>query len=514
VENQAGQSPPQLKSFTVSKSMLIIKSNAGAIKDVELFLKNRDWFITSTDRLKDAIAFLIQNKPSFVLISVDHPNKKVRMLPKILSQSFPCCVIVFGEKLSATTFKKIIDSQCEYKVNPPPTGPAVERAVNKFIRDRELQSKATNAGNASSSTTSLAGNQKGKSDFEFQIEIKSQKPTGSGILNFQKDVTSIEGQANQDSHRSGDPERPNPESYDQEALKSPDSHDEEDESTNRPQKQSAKLNKQNAGSTTEKKGTPSTSARTPIQKKNQDTFVVGKSTPQAEQDYVFIKGVNQALDESVVKVDGTISEELEDSSHLACIIVESNRFSGYLVAALGKDKKMDGDFVDLIRSRLSQFLKANGEPLDDENSLQLKIKRVNFEGWALEYAQFLRKSVHKGDEVAMAFFPFANVKTELGESAQENMASVSTEEIQTDVPLEFNMYIYMPTNKKYILYTPQGGTFLTEQKERLNRQGVTKMHIQKQDVQNLSKFKAQNHLNTLVTEYEKSEPEQKKKKAG
>ena len=40
--------------------------------------------------------------------------------------------------------------------------------------------------------------------------------------------------------------------------------------------------------------------------------------------------------------------------------------------------------------------------------MSLNIKKVDFEDWALEYADFLRKSVHDGEEIAMAFFPFAD----------------------------------------------------------------------------------------------------------
>ncbi|MFN8846182.1 MAG: hypothetical protein ACK5W9_04980, partial [Bdellovibrionales bacterium] len=232
------------------------------------------------------------------------------------------------------------------------------------------------------------------------------------------------------------------------------------------------------------------------------------------EESVFVKGVNKTLDETVVKGTGEIKSHLEDNTHLACIVVESPKFSGYLVAALGKDKKIDDEFVNLVRTRLMKFLIDNGEPIENESNMQVKVKRVDFEGWALEYAQFLRKSVHKGDEVAMAFFPFVDAQTKVGTSAKEEMVSVKTSEIEAGKPLEFNMYIYLPTNKKYILYTPQGAVFQDNQKDRLIRQGVDNVHIQKEDIQNLSKFKAQNHLNSLIDQFEeKKQSHPSKKKA-
>lgn len=93
------------------------------------------------------------------------------------------------------------------------------------------------------------------------------------------------------------------------------------------------------------------------------------------------------------------------------------------------------------------------------------------------------------------------------------MVSIRTEDIKTDVPLDFNLYIYLPANKKYVLYTPQNGKFMEEQKMRLTKQGVAKLHIKKDDVQNLSRFKAQNHLNSLVDDFEQKKNAGIKKKA-
>ena len=660
--------------------MLIIKSEPNSLKGVEQFLRNRDWSLSSTHQMKDAILFLTKNKPSFVLITVDHTNPKIRKLPKIVTSAFPCCVMVYAEKSTTSSFKLLMDSGIEYKINPPVTGPAIERAVNKFIRDQEQAAKHK---------TQEQNNENAKNSFEFKVEIKggerdnssstfqtsvssngsateappdslalsllaqlnnadmdssreqnsgggqtiggmgsSQKPKNPNgeVLNFKKDnpknnqysaseseialekgakkkqakgagsfdinsgeqessgdenssengnganaagflngngqkkrgpagdnqhgddfseggtlggpsqkargsvnINQNEQDPNSDSSKSGsgyfpknqkgqadisigkaqsrstggNAEGPNPETP-EDIYVPPVNGNNNESNPEKPQEGVARKDILIG------KEIDELSAK---RKENADSLVIKKSG-LFEKDSVFVKGVNQALDDTAVKNDGVIKTQLEDNSHLACIIVESVRFSGYLVAALGKDKKIDDQFVDLVRMKLAKFLVDNGEPMDNDANMQIKVRRVDFEGWALEYAQFLRKSVHKGDEVAMAFFPFAEAKTNIGKSADANMVSVKTEEIQTGVALEFNMYIYLPSNKKYILYTPEGGKFLAEQKARLTRQGVTNMHIQKDDVQNLGKFKAQNHLNSLINEFEdkKSDPAKTKKK--
>lgn len=94
----------------VKKNLLIIKSHAQSLGPAESFLLNRDWNIKSTSDLKEALAYLVQNQPEFVMISIDHPNKKVRNLPKVLSQALPICVIAFAESSTSASIKKL--SEC------------------------------------------------------------------------------------------------------------------------------------------------------------------------------------------------------------------------------------------------------------------------------------------------------------------------------------------------------------------------------------------------------------------
>ncbi|HRO68354.1 MAG TPA: hypothetical protein PL182_12365, partial [Pseudobdellovibrionaceae bacterium] len=200
-------------------------------------------------------------------------------------------------------------------------------------------------------------------------------------------------------------------------------------------------------------------------------------------------------------------QKIQDSSNVACLIVESPRFSGYLVAALGKNRKIDERFIETIRERLFKFLKDNGESVADEGTMNLRIKRVDFEDWAVECAEFLRKSVHNGEEIAMAFFPFSEAKTKVVDSASVEMGAVDVREISPDVTLEFNLYIYLPTNKKYVLYTPRGAKFYGSQKERLMEMGVSHVHVKRTEVQDVDKYRAQNYLNSKIDEFQSRKKE-------
>jgi len=627
--------------------MLLIKSDPNGLKGVEQFLKNREWHLKSTHTLKEAILYIVQNKPSFVLISVDHPDRKIHKLPKIIAAAFPCCVMAYAEKSMTASFKSLMDFASEYKINPPVTGPAIERAVNKFIRDQEqaLRQK-DNAGAPLGSDPN---------SFEFRVEVKSDSQKQGGFLTVSA-TSGVSGESGADGSRlrdTGESKGPGllrasggamqaegdavSMSTDQQdfaknllaQLGGLDGEDEAQDSEGRdgnlivlppnarrkgdlilpsaqgkstPGSISGSLGQQGSagpqtagqdgssggplilgqgrkrphapggasgaeagdgndlgspedlqarsaailggfpasGETLDpsrppgvvgRSGLPSggVSPEEDLDPAARELYVPtgSNSTPQRRlqpgenlrlrenssltEDSIFVKGVVKSVDETVDKIPDEIQERLEDSTQLACIVVESAKFSGYLVAALGKDRQVDDEFLSLVQSRLVSFLRDHGESVGTDHNLQLKVKSVDFEAWSLSQAEFLKKSLHKGTEVAMAFFPVENARTKVGESVADDMVSVQTHEIQTDVPLEFNLYVYLPTNKKFVLYTPERGTLLHEQRDRLVQNGVHSLHIRKNDVQNLSKFRAQNHLNGLIDEFER--PTVAKKKA-
>ncbi|MNT26419.1 hypothetical protein D3C72_1619920 [compost metagenome] len=166
---------------------------------------------------------------------------------------------------------------------------------------------------------------------------------------------------------------------------------------------------------------------------------------------------------------------------------------------MGKNKRIDEAFIEKVRLKLFKFLKDSGENVsEDEKSMDMKIKQVNFEEWAAESAEFLKKSVHQGNEVAMAFFPKPDVKTEFKESAAAEMLSVDLKEIKTDVPLEFNVYLYLPRNGKYVLYTPEGGIMFKHQKEKLEREGVGEVHVLKEDAERVDSHRAKTYLEATI----------------
>jgi hypothetical protein len=219
---------------------------------------------------------------------------------------------------------------------------------------------------------------------------------------------------------------------------------------------------------------------------------------------LIVRGAQISLDQTVKKsedFDGDDVVQIEKASNIACITIQSPKFSGYLVCALGKDRKMDQKFVQEVQSKLVKFLVDNGEPAQERDTLDMKIQEVDFTDWALQEAEFLRTSVHNGDEIAMAFFPTNDLEVKLEDSASEKMVKLNIDDLKEDAVVEFDLYIFMPGNNKYLLYTPQGMPFYGNQKNRLKEKGVSHIHLRKENALGVKKYKAQNFLNEKIEAY-------------
>lgn len=406
------------------KTMLILKANPASLATSEMFLRNRGWIIYSTTDVKEALLLLVKQQYSYILISVDHSNKKTQMLPKLIAHKFKIGIMTFAETQSANSYNLLSASNCEYKVYAPVTGPAIERCVMKYIRDRRTPQLFIAQPNLpEASVQSL----KGAKSPSARVFVKSKKSsTGFGSVH----VTNLMG--------SEDPGK--------------------------------------------------------VRKHEDPEY-------KAREDTLIARATEKSLIGNVEILDGWVKNKVHHITKSGCIVVESNHFSGYLVAALGTDKKIEETFISNLKTTLFKFLRDNGEDVSENVPLSLSLKPVDFEPWALEYADFLRKSVHRGDEVAVAFFPRKPVNVTLEDSDHPTMAKVKLNDLQGDRQVEFDLYIHLANNNKYVLYTPQGGVFYTKQLNRLKRQGITHMHVKKDSVNGISKYNAQSYINDLVDDY-------------
>lgn len=458
-----------------SKLVFILKRSDDSLKNVESYLRNRKWSVQSASDIKTALVAILQNRPRFVLISVEHPNPKTQILPKVLTQALNCHVIPYAETVSPLILSKLT---AEHSLTPPVSGPSVDRMLSAII----LKENETAA---STIKFQIRGSSKSQND--------SQHIVSSGRHSLGNDAIAVKG-ANEALQQL----------LSEEGVKEPIgvlAHLETSKAKTDIiiQKGVSGLMDPHLDQALPKK---SDAQLREAEFERSVALQTKMETAKAEYNTVLVQGSKSALEKTVInEANPSIVQSLAVTTNVACIIVHSVRYSGYLVVALGKNKKIEDSFIRTLKQHLFNFLREKGEQLTTEDQLQLRLEPVEFQFWAIEQAEFLRKSIHKGSDVAIAFFPHDQVQIPFKNSFNPVMLALDIEKIKGDVQTEFDLYLHMPVNNKYLLYTPKGGVFYSTQKKRLLDRSIKQLHLRKDSVPDVKKYMAQNYLNEKIDQF-------------
>lgn len=413
----------------------IIKSASKEIRQAEAYLKNRGWPVASGHLLKECLLFIIKNKPDYILISADHPQKKVFALPQLIKQAFNICVIGFSENLTQTSFKRLEAMQVPFKMNQAPSGPAIERMI--LNTERRLK----NAGDIKTLDQNTA-----------MIQQDAQKALAQ-FMKFDADVTEHGGAF---------------------------VFSNEDTSKNFHLNQTGQQGKE---------------------------FKAHSATPTEETASFYRESLIAQGVESVLQKNSTFDlgspQKISLVSKATCIIIDSQAFTGYLIAVFGENREVDETFLGEIKTQLFAYLKENGHTVQESELLDLKLNTISFNRWAFQQAEFLKKTIHSDQEVAFAFFPIEKSKLTVKFESSKNISKLKMDinELKANVPLEFDVYLHMESNDKYLLYTPQNFPIYEGQLNRLKSMGISHLHIRKDQSNLVRKYHVQNYLNQKIDDY-------------
>ena len=113
---------------------------------------------------------------------------------------------------------------------------------------------------------------------------------------------------------------------------------------------------------------------------------------------------------------------------------------------------------------------------------------------------FSKKARHLGTEISVAFFRMHETEPQITNSHAEGMVCVNLNEISPHDSVEFDLYIYLPINRKFVLYKRPGGVLEEEQRKALQENGVSEFHLERSQLPQLEKYKARSSLNSLIHE--------------
>ncbi len=403
------------------------------------------------------------------MVSVNHSNKKVRSLHEVLSQMVPESVVVpFAESKSSASFAALALHRDRIVIFPPVTGPSVERAFFRVSseKQRKHEEKLQELENASTiERIQTAARQ------QREAEGKEQVPPAQATK---------AGGAQRESQREGQPESRPDEPPTFAPGPRPGSYVVKGAST---KIQSLFNDLLNDSDEDESVGIPF----------DLDLLAADMASSSA------------ASSEIITEADTGAAEinPLGIATLATCIELETADFSGYLMVAMGTNCNIGAEFFSQLRERLTVFLIDHSDvPDTSERNLVLRVRPVPNEEWALESTRSLRRFIHHLNEVAMAFFSDQDIEAKFGDSIDKDMVSVALSQIRGDKVVECNLYIYMPINNKYLLYTRRGSKFYQNQRERLQGHGVSELHLQKDEVPDFVRYRTQTIVEDKVEKFE------------
>ncbi len=445
------------------KAILILKSNPLALQSAEQFLRTRGWQIHSTVSLTDSVQILFGKKIDYFLICANHSQKKVKTFPRLLSQFQNLRIIAYTDIANTMNMAILQELGIPYQILPPVSGPAIERMIFRIEKDL-FQLKDNTKNNPLKGFLESLGTPNARKKVQEKLNLFFSNDNEENI-----------------------PQLDTPELEITEQVESFAEYEE-------------RIRKHSAGEfAKELTSTGGTDKSYPyLADTNGDKRSHLPKSPTS-----FQQGIKYALDSSVKQTTSPMPvQKIGRAQDCICLSVESENFRGFLVAVMGQNRRFDDELLMNIQTKLFEFLRNEGLMVSEDKPMEIKIRPVDFEDWALEKAEFLKKSIHDGNEVAMAFFPTEKIAPNFGKSEAIDMISIDIDDLATDVPVTFDVYVHLPANNKYILYTPKGGLFMNSQKERLKAKGVDKMHTKKESTQEIKKYHAENTLNNSIQDFE------------
>ena len=412
----------------------------------------------SESDFEEALAKLIHFDPAFVFLAWDHPHPRIQAIPKFLGQSISATVIPYMESNSRDHLRALEISGFSLKIYPPVSGPAIIRSILKIEKESQQTvidvTKLSNEKEDALKTTIISGKKKTEAMQIFLQDLDKQST-----------------------------ENPAPSNFEGEAAKS----------IIHIQKGSRgdliKFNKSKLESLAN----------------NSNLEKLKTSTKEALQTDFQNKVKNQIIDltQSYAEMESGDASKADASASglhqkLLCLVVQSESWCGYLVIS-SQNQIKDNDYQTILQNWLQdQFINMNEISENDYFEIELQNKDVDLKTWAQMNSDYLEIIGTEKSEVLLSFFSIDPKYLILELSEAHQMLEVPLLLVKPDKKIELSLFLHLPDNQKYILYTPANQILSSQQKNKLLEKNVDKLHTPMSFEKELNKLKAENYLNDSV----------------
>ncbi len=194
-----------------------------------------------------------------------------------------------------------------------------------------------------------------------------------------------------------------------------------------------------------------------------------------------------------------IATPVTRTKKLTVLPISDGMFTGMLVFVMGDEDSVDPMLINSMREKLGNlntFIKFDGIMT---KSLNIEIDEVDFNLWTSHKARFVSRAEHRGKEVMMAFFEMDKKLVQIAPSIDPKMAKINVESITPNVAIDFDAYLYLQSNQKFLKYLHSGTRVSVTQLQSLKEREIDSFHIDKTDQGTYHAYVAKNYLNATIS---------------
>ncbi len=201
------------------------------------------------------------------------------------------------------------------------------------------------------------------------------------------------------------------------------------------------------------------------------------------------------------------SEEIKrfNLEDIAVFTVDLGSIKGYLLLASVPGKAVD-DEVRSFKKYLIEALKENGAFGDVSEPYRLDLSVENYIPSVAEFSEFnVNHQASNGEMFNVAFVQREVVLPTLSESDKPDMFFIDIKIIPPQTPVNFEAFIYLPRNNRFVRYLKENGSLsLKQAKRHMEEDGQKKLYLPKNQKRQFEKFYIRNTLNWEFELHKKS----------
>lgn len=165
---------------------------------------------------------------------------------------------------------------------------------------------------------------------------------------------------------------------------------------------------------------------------------------------------------------------LKDKKTVYCLLVQSRDWSGHLMAYANTPLEKY-----LLEPIFKNWISKEFPPLNEQEStvfFEIQIDLKDFQIWAENKTEYAETIKHNGSEITLNFVGIEPQHLLMDFDEENDLVDVRIEWIPLQTDLNLSLYLHLPENKKFLLYTPKNKRMNEHQKQRLQENRVEKLY--------------------------------------